>query len=157
MRIVVATGTDVASVGVGDPALLASLGDCKGRGFEKLRADAVGSGALWLAETGADGAYLLHLYVDEEPPSDIAPYLNNPVVVERFPVASGKLRVAGEECFVGAISLHQYPHMGGEVQVEPGEYKLTAFRSEAADELLDGRFAERATPGQRRAWSSGTN
>jgi hypothetical protein len=155
MRIIVGAGTDVASVGVGDPALLVSLSECKGRGCEKLRADAVASGALWLAETGADGAYLFHLYVDEEPPSDIAPYLKDPIVVEPFRVTSGKLRVAGEECFVGAISLADYPHMGSEVEVGPGEYKLTAFRSEAADELLEGRFAERATPEQRRAWSFG--
>lgn len=155
MRIVVGTGTDIASVGVGDPALLVSLSECKGQGFEKLRADAVASGALWLADTGADGAHLFHLYVDEEPSIDIAPYLTDPIVVEPFRVASGKLRVAGEECFLGAITLADYPHMGSEVEVAPGEYRLTAFRNGADDELLESRFADRATPEQRRAWSLG--
>ena len=75
MRFVVGTGTDVAAVAMGDPSLLTPLRDCRGRGFETERDSAVASGALWRAETGADGSYLFHIHVDEPIPPhlDTAP------------------------------------------------------------------------------------
>jgi hypothetical protein len=155
MHIAIRTGTDIAAVGAGDPSLLASLLETKGRGFDRQRADLVASHALWRAETGADGAYLIYLYVNEDPPAAIGSPLKDPIVIDRFQVPSGRLLVAGEDVLLGARSLSEYPQMGQEVQIGAGQYTLTAFRSEAADELLEQRFLERATPDERRAWALG--
>lgn len=155
MRIVVGTGTDVGCVGLGDSALLAPMRERKGHDIEKVRDDAVASGALWLSETGADGGYLVHLYVDEEPPADVARYLEGPIVIERLCVPSGKLIVAGEECLSGALSLEKHPHMGSVVQVAPGEYQMTAFRGDAPEEVIEAQFETRTTAEERKAWSIG--
>lgn len=155
MRITVETATDVAAVAVGDPTLLTGLRGCKGRGFERQRDEALSSGAMWRAATGADGAYLIHVYVDEEPASAIRPHLHDAVIVARLRIPTGRLLVAGEEIFVGALSMNEYPHMGQEVRVPAGDYQMTALRSEAADHLLHSRFEEQATAEQRRAWALG--
>jgi hypothetical protein len=155
MHIAIRTATGIAAVGAGDPSALAPLLDTKGRRFDRQRADAVASHALWRTETGADGAHLIHLYVDEDPPATIGRYLKDPIVIDRFQVPSGRLLVAGEDILIGARSLSEYPQMGQEVQVGAGQYTLTAFRSEAADQLLEQQFRERATPDERRAWALG--
>jgi hypothetical protein len=155
MHVAIRTGTDIAAVGAGDPSVLAPLLDTKGRGFDRQRADAVASHALWRTDTGADGAYLIHLYVNEDPPAAIGRHLKDPIVIDRFQVPSGRLLVAGEDVLIGARSLSEYPQMGQEVQIGAGQYTLTAFRSEAADQLLEQQFRERASPGERRAWALG--
>jgi hypothetical protein len=155
MHIVIRTATEVAAVGAGDPTLLEALRDSKGRGCDRQMADAVASHALWRTDTGADGAYLVHLYVNEGPQVEIERHLKDPIVIEPFHVPSGRLMVAGEEVLVGARSLNDYPHLGQEVQIAHGDYRLTAFRSEAADELLEKRFLARASADEQRAWTFG--
>src|SRR5262249_8019278 len=114
MRITIPTGTDVAAVAAGDPTLLQDLGSLQGREFHRRCSEAVAAHALWRAETGADGAYLVHLYVNEEPAAEIRPYLVNPIVVDPFHVPSGRLMVAGEEALTRVGLLTKYPHMGRE-------------------------------------------
>jgi hypothetical protein len=103
MREIVETGTDVATVAIGDPSLLASLRACNGRGYENELSRAVSDGALWSADIGSDGAYLFHVFVDEEPTPPVATFLRDPVVVECFRVPSGRLLVAGQELPASAI------------------------------------------------------
>jgi hypothetical protein len=154
MRIVVGTGTDAAAVALGDPTLLAGLRGSHGSSFEQQRAAAIASGAMWRGETGSDGAFLVHVFVDEEPPAALSPHLHEPMIVERLRIPSGRLLVAGEEMF-SALSIDRYPHMGREVRVPAGDYTMTALRCDAAEHLLDSRFEQQATPQQRRAWARG--
>jgi hypothetical protein len=155
VRVVVETGTDVAAVAVGDPSLLGPLQECRGSGYERLRDEVAARGELWRADTGADGAYRFHIFVDEEPPATVAQFLEDPQTVEPFRVPSGRLLVAGEEFFVGALSIGKYPHMGQEIQVPPGDYSFTAFRVEGPEEYVEDRFVAAATPDERRAWEVG--
>jgi hypothetical protein len=154
MRLVVGTGTDAAAVALGDPTLLTGLRESRGHAFEEQRAEACASGAMWRGETGSDGSFLFHVFVDEEPPAALSSHLHDPVIVERFRIPSGRLLVAGEEMFF-ALAVDKYPHMGREVRVPAGDYRMTASRCEAADHLLYRRFEEQATLVQRRSWTRG--
>ena len=154
MRIVIATGTDVGAVALGDPTLLTELRESRGPAFERLRSEALASGAMWRRETGSDGSFLFHIHVDEEPPAALTPYLHDPVIVERLHIPSGRLLVAGEEMF-WALPVDKYPQMGREVRLPAGDYKMTAHRCDAAH-VLDNRFEEQATRQHRRALALGS-
>jgi hypothetical protein len=99
----------------------------------------------------------VHVFVDEKPTPSVSTFIHDPTVVERFRVPSGRLLFAGQECFIGAISVADHPHMGREVAVAPGEYQFTAYRVEAPEDYVDERFAQQATVDQRRAWSRGNS
>jgi hypothetical protein len=111
MRFVVVTGTDTAAVAVGDPSLLAGLRDCRGDVLERRRAEALKSGAMWRGNTGSDGGFLLHVYLDEEPPAALSSHLHDPVIVERLRIPSGRLLVAGRRDVLGALD-RQVPAHG---------------------------------------------
>lgn len=157
MRHVIQTGTDVAAVAMGDLSLLGELRACEGVDYYPAARDtAIANGALWRADTGADGAYLFHLFIDEEPPEEIQSFLRDPIRVARFRVPSGRLLVAGEECFAGPSRGAPHVEIGSEVLIESGEYALTAYWVEAPDDHLDRRFAEAASPEEQQAWQIGS-
>jgi hypothetical protein len=156
MREIVETGTDVAAIAIGDPSLLGSLRAARDMAETRTAlSNAVASGALWRTDTGADGAFLVHVFVDEEPDTPIRRFLQDPITVDRFPVPSGRLLVGGEEEFVGIDRERERRAMGREIDITAGEYHFTAYRVEAPPGTLTTRFAEQATPIQRRAWSFG--
>jgi len=97
MIIEVETGTDVAAIAVADPSALQELRSSRGDAFESQRQTAVANGKLWRKDTGADGAYLIHLFIDEAPPEPISAFLRDSEVLELFHVPSGRLLIAGEE------------------------------------------------------------
>lgn len=156
MRLVVETGTDVAALGVGDPSLLEELRTARGKEYAVARDAAVARGTLWRTELEGDGAYLFHIFVDEEPPDQLAAFLRDPLDVESFMIPSGRLLVGGEEYFVGARDLAATPQMGQEIEVPRGEYSLRAYRVEAPDDYLDRLFAGAATSDEQSAWRTGT-
>lgn len=157
MRLIIEAGTDVAAVAVGDPSRLEQLRTCCGSKQCKAALDAaVANGSLWRTDTGSDGAFLFHVFVNESPPAAIAGMLEDPQTIERFDVPSGRLLVAGEEAFVGAPDIAKHSHMGREVDVPPGAYVLTASRVEAPEGHLDQQFAAVAPPDEQRAWRIGS-
>lgn len=150
------TGTDVAAIAIGDPTTLAELRSSTGREVEDRRHAAVADGSLWRADTGADGAYLIHLFVNEDPSPALSRFLRDPQVVPVFRIPSGRLLVAGEELVVTSQSIEKYPHMGREVRVPPGAYELTAFRVDPdRDDAIEEKFAAAAAPSEKRAWERG--
>ncbi len=150
MRAVLAAGTDVATVSLGDPSCLEVLSRCKGVGpCEREAEAAVARGDLWRWQTGGDGAYLLHLFVDEAPPAHLLRFFDPPQRMELFHVPSGRLRFAGEEAFIGALDISKYPHMGAETDVPPGDYSLVSNELDWPDEWFDEQFAAASTPEQR--------
>lgn len=155
MRVVVSTGTDVAAVAVGDHSLLTEF-EGAADDFEMARAKACEQRLLWHVETGSDGAYLFHIFVDEEPSETIRPFLQDPQVLDSFCVPTGRLVVAGEEAFIGHDFLRKYPHMGQLIEVPAGEYTFTAFRVEAPDDQTERSFAAAATSRMRMAWTYGS-
>lgn len=156
MRFEIETGTDTGAIAIADPSLTVALRSSTGRNADRHREEAVANGNLWRADTGADGSYLIHLFVDEDPPAAVAPFLRDPLVVETFHVPSGQLLVAGEEFVAASEPLAKYPHMGSSIELPAGTYELTAFRlDEARDDDIERRFAAEADPREKRAWEFG--
>jgi len=146
MRHIVAAGTDAASLLLFDPGALPDDYDAQMQGnpgemLERLSSE----GRLRWINTGADGAYLLHAYVEEAMPESLRQYARDPITVEHFSIPSGQLYFTGAECgFQRDDSfLREHPHMGGAFPLPPGDYRLTLFRTEYPDgfheELLRGR------------------
>jgi hypothetical protein len=158
MREIIEAGTDVAGLAIGDPSLLGALRGCKNlRDCREELSKAMASGTLWRTDTGADGDYLIHLFIEEEPPASIRGFFKEPIAIERFRVPSGRLLVAGEECFVGEISPHEFPQWGREIEVAAGEYKFTAYLVEPPTDVVKAQFDVQASRDQRRAWALGNN
>src|SRR5450756_484985 len=147
MRHIVETGTDVAQVCFFDPATLPAdfdtqLSTNSLETFQKLSK----SGLFWWKETGADGAYLFHFYVNAEIPGPVKEHLEDPQKMDLFRVVSGTIWACGVE--YAALNpaegrerrrkggLAKNPHMGGNFEIPAGEYSLTAWRTEWPEEVL---------------------
>jgi hypothetical protein len=136
----------VASLLLFDPgALPEDFDDCtRADPYETLEHLTKAGRAYWM-HTGADGAYLLHAYVEEPIPASLQPYLYDPLIVENFAVPTGRLYFTGAE-----YALHQDEHlwrkMGGVFTVRPGIYRLTLWRTEYPDELLEQRLRQQVSP-----------
>lgn len=156
MRAVLSAGTDVATVSLGDPSGLVSLSESKGiAAFDREAEAAVARGDLWRWKTGGDGAYLLHLFVDEDPPAHLPRFFEAPQRIEPFHVPSGRLLFAGEEYFLGTLALAKYPHMGAETSVPPGDYSLVSQELDWPEEWFEERFAAAATADEQLWWRRG--
>ncbi|WP_141508250.1 hypothetical protein [Ramlibacter sp. WS9] len=133
--IVLPGGTDVAEVAIFS---LDSLPDVA------TDSDAVDSivqsGELVRFPTGADGAYLLHAYVDEAIPEDIYQYCAKEDAVRgRLFLASGRIGFGGIESTFSAFKSNANIRSDG--QVPPGDYALTAFHAEFPDDLVEKAVA----------------
>src|SRR5262249_8834820 len=133
-------GTDAAGVALFDPGALPGDFDLRIQDdpielLEILQQD----GKAFYTETGGDGAYLLHAYVDEPIPPNLQAHLRDPITIERFSIPTGHLYFTGSEyAFRQDDSfLRRYPHMGGSVAVPAGEYRLTIHRTEYPPDHLE--------------------
>src|SRR5262245_19879545 len=93
MKHAIATGTDVATVCFFDPAALPADLDGSLEGLATLQKE----GRVWVNETGSDGSYLFHFYLDEEIPDPIRKYSSDPKTTERLSVPSGTICACGAE------------------------------------------------------------
>ena len=131
MRDVIEAGTDAASLLLFDPgALPPDFEDRLRAGSVEVLARLDDQGKVCWISTEGDGRFLLHAYVDEPVPAALRPYLRDPVVVERFPVPTGRLFLTGSEYAFRDDDqfLRQHPHMGGFCTIRPGAYRLTLYR-----------------------------
>ena len=150
VKHVIEAGTDAATLILYDPEVLPTDFDSGTHddpvGFlEQLHAQ----GRVYWINTGADGAYLLHAYVDEPIPFSLGAHFKDPVVVEAFHVPSGRLYFVGSE-FAGSgvdAALERYSHMGGSFTLRPGVYRLTMARAEYPDGLQENLLRQEVTPG----------
>jgi hypothetical protein len=94
--------------------------------------------ACWI-NTDADGAYLLHAYVDEPIPASLQPFARDPIVVENFSVPSGRLYFTGAEYGFreNDAFLRKHPHMGGSCSIPPGLIGSSVFRMEYPEGLQE--------------------
>jgi hypothetical protein len=132
MKHIVEAGTDAAALLLFDPAALPKAFDVRSQEdpaslYEELDRE----GKLRWINTGADGRYLLHAYVDEPIPSFLQPFAQDRVCVETFCVPSGQLYFAGAEYGFRKDDslLRKYPHMGGSFTLKPGSYQLVLLRT----------------------------
>src|SRR5713226_2505055 len=98
MKHVIEAGTDAACLLLFDPGALPE--DFESRFhedptglFERLTKEGK---AYWI-NTGADGNYLLHVFVDEPLQMSLQPYAKNPICVDNFSVPTGRLFFTGGE------------------------------------------------------------
>jgi hypothetical protein len=140
MRHIVEAGTDAAGVALFDPGALPEDFDPRMQDdpielFERLQRD----GKAFYTETGGDGTYLFHAYVDEPIPANLQDHLRDPVTIERFSIPTGHLYFTGSEyAFRQDDSLlRRYPHMGGSVTVPAGDYRVTIHRTEYPSNHLE--------------------
>jgi hypothetical protein len=151
MKHVVETGTDVATVCFFDPAALPQDFDARAKrdAFETIE-ELSGQGRIWWLNTGADGAYLFHFYVNEEVPALIRQHSCDPQEVAKFIVPSGTVWACGVEyaardplCGHGMTpggGLKKFDHMGGKFELPAGEYFMTAWRTEWPDDLVESEI-----------------
>ena len=133
---IVEIGTDAATICGYDPAILPDDFDLKDLGEQ---ADTVqvlaGDGRLWHDETGGDGTYVVHVYVNEAPILD--PNVQDRVIEQsdfmRFPCPSGTFVVCGAEYVIRDVEVYDLDAQdkndvaAGDTQilkVPPGDYRL---------------------------------
>jgi hypothetical protein len=92
MKHLAKAGMDVASLLIFDPSALPSDYEQR-RPKEKLEIvrKLHQEQRVFLVETGADGAYLIHAFVDEPIPDSLKPFVREPQVHDRFEAPSGKI------------------------------------------------------------------
>ena len=153
MRHIVETGTDIAIIGFFDAATLPKNYAAQAKADQMgLFARLSQAGCLWYVETGSDGAYLFHFYVEEPLPELVRKYSEEPKTIPRFQVPSGELWACGAEYispdprvgrnFGPEGGLGKYPHMGGSFRIPAGEYEVTVWRTEWPDELIEDKIKD---------------
>ena len=142
-RLVLPGGTDVAEMAVfsvdalprrSDRATLGRLED---------------QGSLIRFGTGADGAYLLHAYVEEPIPVDLLKYCN---VADRrtarLSAPDGRIAFGGSESAYGEFKSN--PAIRTDAQIPPGNYDVVAYHTDYPDELMESAVRARiGAPAQR--------
>jgi hypothetical protein len=146
MRHVIETGTDIAIVAFFDVAALPKDFDEQAKAdqmavLEKLSRE----GRLWYLETGADGGYLFHFYIETVLPELIAKHSAEPNITERFSVPSGEMWACGAEYVAldPKRALAKFSHMGASFQIPPGDYEITAWRTEWPEDFVEDKIKER--------------
>ncbi len=155
MKHSVEAATDAASLLLFDPRTLPEEFDTansNGDSTEILNRlhDA---GRLFWINTDGDGAYLLHVFVDEEPPADLRQYMHDPQTSEAFQVLGGEVFFAGAEYGYRDVdsALRRYPHMGGSFPAQNGIYDVAIYRTEYPDGLHEHVFRQHVSPSEHRA------
>jgi hypothetical protein len=157
MRHVIEAGTDAASILLFDPgALPPDFEDRLRAGTVEVltRLDEQGK-VCWISTEG-DGRFLFHAYLEEPVSESLWPFLRDPVVVEDFPVPTGRLFLTGSEYAFRDDDhfLRQHPHMGGFCTIRPGAYRLTLYRGVYPSGSLERRFRDESSGWEYGLWNS---
>jgi hypothetical protein len=151
MRAIIEARTDSATVCFFDPVALPVDFD------ERAKKDPVEvvqklakQGRIWCWDTGADGGYLFHFYVDEEVPKRIQTHALEPQQLSGFHVPSGTLWACGTEYAArdpGQAGLDKFTHMGQKFNLPAGDYAVTVWRTEWPDQAIEQELERRSPKG----------
>jgi hypothetical protein len=98
--------------------------------------------------TGADGGYLLHLFVDEPIPEDLMEYcLAEDKLSGEFITSRGNVAFGGLESTFAGFTPNR--HIRSDGTINPGIYRYTAFHTEFPDEVMNCALQVETTPGER--------
>jgi hypothetical protein len=151
MRAILQAATDVASLCFFDPAALPKDFDAETIcATEDGKFAFMEKGLLWCTDTGADGGYLFHFYVDEDIPERIRQHSLDPIRMASFKVPSGVIWACGAEYSStdpGEKTLKKFPHMGQNFSLQAGEYALEAWRTEWPDGMIEDEIRKRCGEG----------
>jgi hypothetical protein len=129
-KLVLVGGTDIAEMA------LFSVEALPAQRPEPEALDALAEdGQLLRIPTGADGAYLLHAYVDEPIPGELMRYCSATESIRgRLRLPHGRLGFGGSESAFAGFVPNEAIRSDGEVA--PGEYGITAYRTKFPDDLI---------------------
>jgi hypothetical protein len=159
MRYEIEAGTDAASLLLFDPVALPEDFEQRFREDAATALERLGrEGAVCWVPVDADGAYLLHVHVDEPMPYQIARHAIKQEAIESFRIPSGRLFFTGSEYAFREDDtfLRKYPQMGGSILIPAGEYRLTVFRTEFPEGIVEQQFRSQASRWEYRLWASMT-
>jgi hypothetical protein len=154
MKYVVEAGTDAASIVLFDPRALPEGFDEAVSGDDPVAivSELADAGRIFWTDSGGDGSYLLHAYVNEDVPAELRPYLRDTIdESHQFAVSGGCIYFTGiEYAFRNDDSfLKKYSHMGGAFPIENGTYVATLYRAEFPPTTIPDTYRKRATSMQR--------
>ena len=93
-------------------------------------------------KAGADGPYLLHVYVDEAPPPELNAWLDTSDRIEGdFASNSGRIAFGGVES--ACSDCEPNPAIRSDAEIPPGRYRAIAFHTDYPDERLDEQVEAR--------------
>lgn len=91
--------------------------------------------------TGADGGYLLYIYIDEKIDKEIFEFCDKADVLEgELNLQNGNIAFGGVESIDINFKPNKYIRSDG--KVDPGEYIYTAYRIEYPDEYVENKCIE---------------
>jgi hypothetical protein len=90
-------------------------------------------GRMFFVETGADGFYSIALFVEQEIPQYLVPYLSDLIEVPRLRIPSGKLWFCGGEDAGPALRVGEI----NQASLAPGEYQANLWRGNYPDEMVE--------------------
>jgi len=136
-RLVLPGGTDIAALALFAVASLPAKYPRKPEsGFEALE----DAHAMMLFRTGADGAYLLHAYVDEPIPAELLKFCVQEEKREgTLVVTDGRIGFGGTEAC--RQDYPSNPNIRSDALIVPGTYRVVAFMTEYPDEPYDSEVA----------------
>jgi hypothetical protein len=148
MKYIIEAGCDGATLCFFDPAALPADFDVQVKEetvelMEQLQTQQV----LWFSETGGDGGYIFHVYVDEDAPPSLHSKATSVDSFDAFSIPSGRLCICGAEyaannplvgsTFTPKGGLDEYSGMGGIVELAAGDYRLELLEIEWSNEDWD--------------------
>jgi hypothetical protein len=124
-------GTDVAEMALFDVDALPQSRPPNGDGLDEL----VSTERLIRLPTGADGGYLLHLYVDEPPPEQVMCYcLTEDRLSGQFTATGGRIAFGGVESTFQDFKPNRF--IRSDAVIPAGRYVFTAYRTDIPDEVV---------------------
>ncbi len=144
MKHVIETGTDAATLAVFDSAALPDDFDVLDERQTDALRDLHDKGELFCIESGGDGGFLFHVFVEESFPSYLTPFLHDPIETKCFKVPSGKIYCSGAEYAFrkDRAGLKENPGMGGSFTVPVGIYRATVLRAEYPENLMEDELKQ---------------
>jgi hypothetical protein len=150
-KLILEGGTDVAEVALFSVDDLPQMSDSTAGVVELEERD-----KLVRLPTGSDGAYLLHVHVDEPIPADIKKYcVDSEVLTSDFETMSGNIAFGGAE---SAFSDYKpNPNIRSDTRVPPGRYRAIAYHTDYPDNLIEDAIeSEIGTHGVKKLEFAGT-
>ncbi|MBC3832052.1 hypothetical protein H8K33_11070 [Undibacterium amnicola] len=137
-------GTDIAEMALFDTEAIPRTHPLNEKGLHELEA----SKHLIRLPTGADGGYLLHLYINEFPPEKIMQYcLTDDKLTGEFSSLGGRIAFGGVESTFQEFKPN--PLIRSDMVIPAGNYAYTAYRTDIPDEIVNEAIQVASTARER--------
>jgi hypothetical protein len=144
-RLALPGGTDVAEMALFAPDALPTDRCPNNDKIDQLAAQAV----LIRFSTGADGGYLLHIYIDEAIPEDLLKFCDvDDCLQGQFVTETGKIAFGGLESTFRQFNPNA--NIRADSAIAPGRYRYVAYRTDIPDELVNQAIDTALTNSQQR-------